>query len=82
MGMNYGRDGPVSIPRQCKIFLPNIQTDSGIHQSSYPLDTGGSFPKVKWQRYEADHSLPSSAKVKKGPLYLHSPICLIGIVLV
>jgi hypothetical protein len=36
---------------------------------------------VKLPRHEADHSLPSSAKVKECvELYLHSHICLHGMV--
>jgi hypothetical protein len=36
---------------------------------------------VKWLGHEADHSLPSNAKVKNVDLYIHSPIRLHGIVL-
>jgi hypothetical protein len=36
---------------------------------------------VKRPGLEADHSLQSTAKVKMVDLYLHSPICLHGIVL-
>jgi hypothetical protein len=37
---------------------------------------------VKQPGHEADHSPPSSAKVKECmELYLHSPICLHGVVL-
>jgi hypothetical protein len=37
---------------------------------------------VKWLGREADHSPPSSAEIKEGvELYLHSPICLRGVVL-
>jgi hypothetical protein len=35
---------------------------------------------VQRQRREADHSPLSSAEFKKMELYLHSPICLYGIV--
>jgi hypothetical protein len=37
---------------------------------------------VKWLGREADHSPPSSAEVKECVgLYLHSPVCLDGMVL-
>jgi hypothetical protein len=40
-----------------------IQTSSGAHADSYPV---GFLPsEVKWPGHEADHSPPSSAKVKK-----------------
>jgi hypothetical protein len=52
--------------RQDFSLLHSVQTDSGAHQVSYPMGTGGSFPGVKWQGREADHSPPSSAEVKKG----------------
>jgi hypothetical protein len=44
---------------------PCIQTGSGAHPASYPMGTGGSFPggKARLGR-DADHSPPSSAKVK------------------
>jgi hypothetical protein len=44
---------------------PCVQTGSGAHTASYPMGTGGSFPKGKAQlRRDADHSPPSSAEVK------------------
>jgi hypothetical protein len=33
------------------------------------VGTGGSYPELKRQRYEADHSLSSGAKVKDGRSY-------------
>jgi hypothetical protein len=44
---------------------PCIQTGSGAHPASYPMSTGGPFPgsKARPER-DADHSPPSSAKVK------------------
>jgi hypothetical protein len=42
-----------------------VQTGSGVHPTSYKIDTGGSFPGVKRQGGEADHSPPTSAEVKK-----------------
>jgi hypothetical protein len=44
---------------------PCVQTGSGAHPASYPMGTGGPFPRGKAQpRCDADHSPPSSAEVK------------------
>jgi len=37
--------------------------------------------RIKWLQHEADHSPPSSDKVECVKLYLHSPICLHGMLL-
>jgi hypothetical protein len=51
-----------------------VQHGSGAHPASYPMGTRGSFPGVKRQGREADHSPPSSAEVKEWvELYIHSP---------
>jgi hypothetical protein len=44
---------------------PCVQTGSGAHLASYPMDTRGSFPggKVRPGR-DADNSPPSSAEAK------------------
>jgi hypothetical protein len=43
-----------------------VQTGSGAHPSSYTMGTRGSFPGGKARPgCDADHSPPSSAKVKK-----------------
>jgi hypothetical protein len=45
------------------------------------LGTGALSLRVKRPGREADHSPPSSAEVKECvELYLHSPICLHGVV--
>jgi hypothetical protein len=41
-----------------------VQTGSGAHLASYPMNTRGSFPGVKRPGRETDHSPPSSAEVK------------------
>jgi hypothetical protein len=42
-----------------------VQTSSGAHPESYPMDIGGSLPGGKAQPgRDADHSPPSSAEVK------------------
>jgi hypothetical protein len=44
---------------------PCVQTVSGAHPASYPVGTGGPFPRGKaWSGRDADHSPPSSAEVK------------------
>jgi hypothetical protein len=50
-----------------------VQTGSGVHPASYPMGTGALSLGVKWPGREADHSAPSSVKVKNAyslpPLY-------------
>jgi hypothetical protein len=44
---------------------PCIQTSSEAHPASYPMGTGDPFPRGKTRPgHDADHSPPSSAKVK------------------
>jgi hypothetical protein len=58
------------------------QTGSGVHPTSYPMSTGGSFPKGKaagtwsWQLISIQCQGQGSSD-----LYVHSPIRLHGIVL-
>jgi len=60
-----------------------IQNSFGTHPDSYLMGSRGSSLVVKRPGHEADHSPPSSAKVKECMelLYLHSPIRLHGVVL-
>jgi len=59
-----------------------IQLTYGAHRVSYPMGTGAISTGVKRLEHEAVHSPPSSAEVKKYvDLYLHSTICLHGVVL-
>jgi hypothetical protein len=60
-------------PGRVKNFLHCVQTGSGAHPASYPMGTGGSFPGVKRQGREADHSPPTSAEVKKMWIYTYTP---------
>jgi len=46
-----------------------IWTSSGVHSASYPTNTRHLSLGVKWPRHEADHSPPSSAKVKNVSSY-------------
>jgi hypothetical protein len=64
-------------------LLHIVQTGSGVHPTSYIMGTGGSFPGIKRQGHEADHSTPTGAEVKKKnvDLYIHSPIRLHGVML-
>jgi len=50
-----GNYGAFSLRHRC------VQTGSGVHPASYPVDTGDSYPGG-----EADHSPPSSAKLKNA----------------
>jgi hypothetical protein len=54
-------------------LLHIVQTDSGVHPTFYPMGTRGSFPGVKRQRREADHSPTTSAEVKKMWIYTSTP---------
>jgi hypothetical protein len=45
-------------------LLHVVQTGSGVHPTSYPMGTGGSFPGVKRPGREADHSPPASTEAK------------------
>jgi hypothetical protein len=74
---DYGLDDQVRSPTVAEDFSssPCVQTGSGAHPASYPMDTGGLFPggKTRPER-DADHSPPSSAEVKyEQELYLVSP---------
>jgi hypothetical protein len=55
------------------LLLHVIQTGSGVQPTSYKMGTGGSFPGVKRQGREADHSPPTSAEVKKMWIYISTP---------
>jgi hypothetical protein len=51
-----------------------VQTECGAHPVSYPMGIRGCYPWVKRAGREADHSLPSSAKIKECvELYFQSP---------
>jgi hypothetical protein len=50
-----------------------VQTGSGVHPTSYPMGTVGSSPGVKRPGSEVDHSLPTSAEVKKMWIYASTP---------
>jgi hypothetical protein len=50
-----------------------VQIGSGVHPTSYKMGTGGSFPGVRRQGREADHSPTTSAEVKKMWIYTSTP---------
>jgi hypothetical protein len=50
-----------------------VHTSSGPHPASYPVGTRGSYLGVKRPGREADHSFPSSAKVKNMWSYTSPP---------
>jgi hypothetical protein len=55
-------------PTETQVFSSHlyVQTGSGAHPTPYTVGTGGSFCGGKArQGRDADHSLPSSAEVKK-----------------
>jgi hypothetical protein len=59
-----------------------VQNGSGAHPASYPMGTRGSFPEVKRQRPEADHSPPPSAEINEWsytsiPPYVFMAWCLV-----
>jgi hypothetical protein len=58
----------VRSPPEANIFslFYSVQTSSGAHPASNPIDSGGSFPGIKRPGREADHSPSSSAEVKNG----------------
>jgi hypothetical protein len=64
-------------------LLHSLQTGSGARPSSYPMDTGGSFPGGWYGRFVTQtahlHLVPRSRMVE---LYLHSPRRLHGVVLI
>jgi hypothetical protein len=64
-----------SSPGRVKQFplLHIVQTGSGVHPTSYKMDTEGSFPGVKRQGREADHSPPTNAEFKKMWIYTSTP---------
>jgi hypothetical protein len=72
---DYGLDNRgvgVPSPFEVKNVLPQAgKTGSGAHQASYSMGTGGSFPAVKRQGREADHSPTTSAEVNKTYIYTY-----------
>jgi hypothetical protein len=74
---DYGPDGRgvgVRVPVGSRIFTsPIVQTGSGVHPTSYTMGTVVLLPGVKLPGGEVDHSLPTSAEVKKMWIYTSTP---------
>jgi hypothetical protein len=69
----YGLDGRGSRHWQDFSILHKVQTSSGAYPASCQMGTGNHLPGCKAAGCGADHSPPSSAEVKNGGAYLHSP---------
>jgi hypothetical protein len=63
-GLDDRRIG-VRVPVFSRNSLLHVETGSGVHPTSYPMGTGGSFDGVKRPGREVDHSPLASAGVKK-----------------
>jgi hypothetical protein len=77
----YGLDdqgGESSSPGRVKIFHFSISSRPALGSTQPPIKmgTGGSFPGVKRQEREADHSSPTSAEDKKKWIYTSTPPCV------
>jgi hypothetical protein len=70
--------------QRMEIFLFTTESRTALEPTQPPIQwvPGALSLRVKWQRREADHSPPSSAKVKNVWSYTSTPpICLHGFVL-
>jgi hypothetical protein len=65
--------GRSSSPSRVKNFLHVVDTDPGVHPTSYTMGTGVLSPGVMRQERETDHSPPTSAEVKKMWIYTSTP---------
>jgi hypothetical protein len=79
----YGLDCFDSIPDRSKIFLFSIASRPalGPTQPHIQWALGDLSLGVKRQRREADHSPPLVPRSRMVELYLHSIVCLLGMVL-
>jgi hypothetical protein len=66
--------GGSSSPGRVKNFHFSILSRSALGSPSYKMGTEGSFPGVKRQGREADHSPPTSAEMKKMWIYTSTPL--------
>jgi hypothetical protein len=55
----------------------HVETGSGDHPVSYPMGTRGSFLRIMLLGHEANHSPPSSDKVKNVWSYTSTPPTLL-----
>jgi hypothetical protein len=59
-------------------YLLRIQVRSGAHPASYPM-IRGLVLGINKPRSEADHSSPSSDKIKNAGNYTSTSLCLFGV---
>jgi hypothetical protein len=64
--------------RQVFSFLRSVQTGSGTHPASYPMDTECSFPWVKRLYMKLTTHLHLVPKSRMVELYVHSNIYLVA----
>jgi hypothetical protein len=69
MGLITGVQFPAVAVERIFSLCHHIQTSSGTHPVSHPINTWGSFPRVKWLGHEADHSPPSGVDIKNAWSY-------------
>jgi hypothetical protein len=66
----YGlEDGGVRVPVGKEFSFLHVQTDPGVHPTSYTMGNGVSFPGVKRPGREAEHSPSTSVEVKAMWVY-------------
>jgi hypothetical protein len=74
MAMGLMMEGLGLVSKYGQEFLLHIiQTGSGSHPASYPVDAGFAFAKIQVAGHETDHSLPATADVKKTLIYIPTP---------
>jgi hypothetical protein len=75
IAMRYGLGGHGSIPARSKICLQHVvQTGSGSHPTSYPMDVGGGGVKLTTHFHLV-------SRWRMMGLYFHTPTCVHGFVL-
>jgi hypothetical protein len=73
--ISFIRGGGSSSPGRLKNFYFSISSKSALGSTQSPTNGyRGSFPRLKRQGREADHSSPTSAEVKKMRIYTSTPI--------
>jgi hypothetical protein len=71
--IGHGRDDRDSIPGRGEVLYSAASRSAEVHPASYPVLAGALSLGVERLGREANHSPPSSAKVRMVELYLHSP---------
>jgi hypothetical protein len=66
-----------------EIFIFSIESRPALEPTHPPIqwEPGALSPGVELQKLEADDSVPLVSRLRMVELYLHSPICLHGLVL-